>query len=275
MSGFGSGTDDSVPNSTFAATAKVERLSVPQDRVPRHVAIIMDGNGRWAKNRAFHRTLGHARGASKVKEIIREADRLGIGALTLYAFSTENWGRPVDEVSALMELLYDFLLREREEMMANGIRLRVFGQIERLPPFVRQIVEETIEITRANAGLQLSFCISYGARAELLRAVQSIARDARDGKLDPNTVSDADVEARLYTAGLPDPDLLIRTSGEFRLSNFLLWQLAYTEIYITDTLWPDFEPSHLRAACEAFAQRKRRFGLSDDANVLPASKDTP
>ena len=251
-----------------SVTSPAARANVGLVRVPRHVAIIMDGNGRWAKSRAFHRSLGHARGASRVKDIIREADDLGIEFLTLYAFSTENWGRPADEISALMELLHDYLLKEREEMMANNIRLQVFGQTERLPTFVRDIVEGTQAMTASNTGLKLNFCLSYGSRAEMLKSVQRIAREVQEGRLDPADITESTIQAGLYTAQLPDPDLLIRTSGEFRLSNFLLWQLAYTEIYVTETLWPDFEPQHLRVACEAFASRKRRFGLSDDASLV-------
>ena len=233
-------------------------------KIPRHVAIIMDGNGRWAKNRGFHRTVGHAHGAGRVKEIVREADRLGIEVLTVYAFSTENWGRPADEISALMELLRTYLIQERQEMIQNNIRFQVLGEWFRLSPSLRELIDETIELTRSNTGLVLNFCVSYGGRHDILRSVQSIARDVQDGKLEASQITEALISSRLYTTGLPDPDLVIRTSGEFRVSNFLLWQIAYAEIFVTDTLWPDFEPRHLQAACEAFAQRKRRFGLSDE-----------
>lgn len=233
-------------------------------KIPSHVAVIMDGNGRWAKERGLHRSIGHAKGASMVKEIIRAADDLGIDVLTLYCFSTENWNRPSHEISILMDLLRDYLIQERKELLENNIQFHALGQIERLPKNVLEIVQETIEVTAKNTGLKLNFCISYGGRSEIVRAVQSLAREVQEGKLDLARVDEAAVSARLYTAGLPDPDLVIRTSGEHRISNFLLWQMAYAEIYVTDTLWPDFSPSHLRAAVEAFSQRKRRFGFTDE-----------
>ena len=239
-------------------------LGIPAIRMPKHVAIIMDGNGRWAKNRALHRSFGHIRGTSRVKEIIREADRIGIKYLTLYAFSTENWSRPQEEISVLMDLLQDYLIQERQELIDNNIQMRAIGQIERLPTNVQATLRETIELTSKNTGMVLNFCISYGGRAELVRAIQAIARDVSEGKMSIADIDEKQVSARLYTGDIPDPDLVIRTSGEFRISNFLIWQLAYSEFYITETLWPDFEPSHLRAACEAYSQRKRRFGQTDE-----------
>jgi undecaprenyl diphosphate synthase len=236
-------------------------------RYPRHIAIIMDGNGRWAKSRGFHRSIGHAHGTSRVKEIIREADRLGADVLTLYAFSTENWGRPADEIAALMELLKSYLLMERQELIDNNIKLQVLGDWARFPESVREILQETLDITATNTGMILNFCLNYGSRAEIARAVQAIAREVDAGTLEPSQIDERAISDRLYTGGLPDPDLVIRTSGEFRVSNFLLWQIAYSEIFITDVQWPDFEPSHLRAACESFSQRKRRFGLSDERAV--------
>ena len=233
-------------------------------KVPRHVAIIMDGNGRWAKQRGWNRSLGHVQGTSRVKEIVREADRLGISVLTLYAFSTENWKRPAEEISTLMQLLEDYLKRERQELMDNNIRLQVLGQIERIPQNVRDIVDETVKVTEANTGMTLNFCISYGGRADIIQAAQSLAREVQEGRISIADLNEKSLSEKLYTGMLPDPDLMIRTSGEFRISNFLLWQAAYAEIYVTETLWPDFEPQHLRAACEAFAQRKRRFGMSDE-----------
>ena len=244
-------------------------LTLPQQqlrslKIPRHVAIIMDGNGRWAKSRGLHRSLGHAKGASIVKEIIREADDLGIEVLTLYTFSTENWSRPAHEVAILMDLLRDYLIQEQKELLDNNIQFRALGQIDRLPEKVLEIVNETIQVTAANTGLKLNFCISYGGRAEIVRAVQSLCHEVSNGELNLAEIDERAIAARLYTAGLPDPDLVIRTSGECRISNFLLWQLAYTEFYITDTLWPEFSPSHLRAAVEAYSQRKRRFGFTDE-----------
>lgn len=233
-------------------------------RTPKHVAIIMDGNGRWARLRGWNRGLGHAKGTSRVKEVIREADRMGISVLTLFCFSTENWSRPSDEISMLMELLRDYLLSERQELLDNNIKLRALGDTTRIPGSIREILNDTIEVTKQNTGMQLNFCISYGSRAEITSAAQSLAQDACAGLINPSDINEEAIAKRLYTADLPDPDLLIRTSGEFRLSNFLLWQSAYAEIYITDTLWPDFEAQHLRAACESFAARKRRFGRTDE-----------
>jgi undecaprenyl diphosphate synthase len=235
-------------------------------KVPKHVAIIMDGNGRWAKQRGWNRSAGHIKGTTRVKEIIREADRLGIGFLTLYAFSTENWGRPAEEISVLMELLRDYLVSERQDLMDNQVRLQALGQVDRIPPEVREILEETIEATKNNRGLTLSFCISYGGRQEILQATQRLLQEALEKKISPSDLNESMLTSKFYTQGMPDPDLLIRTSGEYRISNFLLWQAAYAELYITETLWPDFEPQHLRAACEAYAQRKRRFGLSDESH---------
>ena len=246
---------------------KTSVTSLRAAQIPRHVAIIMDGNGRWAKERGWHRSAGHIKGTSKVKEIIREADRLGVSFLTLYAFSTENWGRPADEIAMLMELLRDYLLQERQELMDNNIRLQALGQIERIPREIRDILNETVEVTSKNTGMILNFCISYGGRADVVQAVQSIARDVEKGLLSIDKVTEQLISDRLYTSTMPDPDLIIRTSGEFRVSNFLIWQIAYSEFYITETLWPDFEPSHLLAACEAYSLRRRRFGRSDELLV--------
>lgn len=233
-------------------------------RIPKHVAIIMDGNGRWARTRGWHRSFGHIQGSARVKEIVREADRIGISVLTLYAFSTENWSRPAEEIEALMHLLEDYLKKERVSLQENNVRLQALGQIERLPARVRAILDETIEALKNNTGLTLNFCISYGSRSEIVRAVQSLAREVSEGQISLADISEETISQRLYTGGLPDPDLLIRTSGEFRISNFLLWQSAYTEFYITDIMWPDFEPQHLRAAVEAYSLRKRRFGSTTD-----------
>ncbi|MBS1985096.1 MAG: isoprenyl transferase [Bdellovibrionales bacterium] len=244
------------------------RESVPTQlgalKIPRHIAIIMDGNGRWAKSRGLHRTVGHAKGTSIVKDIIRAVDDLGVGVLTLYAFSTENWNRPSEEISVLMELLHDYLLQERQELLDNNICFNVLGQVDRLPENVRNIVRETIAVTAQNTGMKLNFCVSYGGRAEIARAAQRLALEVQSGQRDVASIDEAAISENLYTAGLPDPDLVIRTSGENRISNFLIWQMAYSEIYVTDTLWPDFTPSHLRAALEAYSRRKRRFGFTDE-----------
>lgn len=232
--------------------------------VPRHVAIIMDGNGRWAKTRGLHRSLGHAKGASIVKDIIRAADDLGVEVLTLYCFSTENWNRPSHEISILMDLLRDYLMQEQRSLIENNIKFNALGQIDRLPATVLEIVQQTIDVTAGNTGMVLNFCVSYGARAEIVRSVQTLAKEVAAGRLDPSAIDEKAIAQNLYTSGLPDPDLVIRTSGEFRISNFLLWQIAYAEIYITETHWPEFSANHLRAALESYAQRKRRFGHTDE-----------
>ncbi len=235
-------------------------------RIPKHVAIIMDGNGRWARSRGWHRSFGHIQGSARVRDIVQEASDLGISVLTLYAFSTENWSRPAEEIDALMHLLEDYLKKEKESLLKNNVRLAALGQIERLPTRIREILALTIDALKDNTGLILNFCISYGGRAEIVRAVQALTREVQEGRLQLSEISEDAISHRLYTGGLPDPDLTIRTSGEFRISNFLLWQSAYTEFYITDVLWPDFEPQHLRAAVEAYSQRKRRFGSTDEAD---------
>jgi undecaprenyl diphosphate synthase len=262
----GSSSKEEVGNkeNTSEKTSPIQ-LATSYKVMPQHVAIIMDGNGRWAEQRGLSRSAGHARGTSSVKEIIREADRLGISFLTLYCFSTENWGRPVEEISILMGLLKDYLLQEKAELIENNIKLSAFGQTERIPTEIREILMDTIEATKNNTGMKLNFCISYGGRAEILAAAQKLAREVKVGMIEPHQITEDLFSKRLFTGGIPDPDLVIRTSGEFRISNFLLWQLAYAEFYVTETLWPDFQPSHLRAALESFAQRKRRFGRSDES----------
>ena len=240
----------------------------PPTGLPRHVAIIMDGNGRWATERGLPRTAGHEAGADSVREVVRACRSLGIRYLTLYSFSTENWSRPEEEVEALMILLARYLQEERDEMMGNGIRLQGIGEIERLPPHVRTLLREVSRYTEGNDQLTLTLALSYGSRAEIVDAVRRIAGEVHAGTLAPGAI-DADVISRhLYTAGTPDPDLLVRTSGELRLSNFLLWQVAYAEIYVTDVMWPDFRRPHLEVALAAYAGRQRRFGRTG-AQVLP------
>ncbi len=227
---------------------------------PRHVAVIMDGNGRWATERGLPRVKGHEAGADTVRAIVRACGERGIEALTLYSFSTENWGRPGDEVEALLALLARFLVDERDELMLNKVRLQGIGELERLPNTVRQLLTEATRITAGNDGLLLTLALSYGSRAEITDAVRRIAREVASGELDPDTIEQQTITDRLYTAGIPDPDLLIRTSGEMRLSNFLLWQLAYAELYVTDVYWPDFREPHLDQALAVFNGRQRRFG---------------
>jgi len=231
-------------------------------RIPQHLAIIMDGNGRWAEQRQLPRIFGHRQGVETVRTVVKECRALGIPHLTLYAFSSENWGRPAAEVAALMELLGLFLAQELETLMSEDIRLRVIGNIALLPVDVRRVLEDTIERTAGNQRLVLTLALSYGARDEILRAVQSLATEVAGNKLAVAEIDEQCFSAALDTAGLPDPDLLIRTSGEMRISNFLLWQLAYAELYFTEVLWPDFSAVELRLALEDFAARQRRFGLT-------------
>ncbi len=229
-------------------------------RLPRHVAIIMDGNGRWAKKRLMNRVKGHEKGVETVREIVRTCRQLGIPTLTLYAFSTENWQRPKSEVKALMALLKRFLIRELDELQMQNIRLGVIGQAHRLPDNVRSSLDHAIAATAENEGMLLNLALSYGGRTELTEMVQRIAGKVAEGRLDVPGIDEEVVADHLYTRGLPDPDILIRTSGEMRISNFLLWQLAYTEIFVTHTLWPDFSGEELVDILQQFQQRDRRFG---------------
>jgi undecaprenyl diphosphate synthase len=236
---------------------------IARGNIPRHIAIIMDGNGRWAKARGVPRLMGHRAGRESVREAVRGCSALGVEVLTLYTFSIENWQRPAREVSALMTILRQTLRAEREELRANNVRLQIIGRPADLPAAVREEIAATQRFLGECSGMQLNLALSYSGRAELVDAVRRILNDARSLQLDPARVDDEFLASYLYTAGLPDPDLLIRTSGEMRLSNFMLWQLAYTELWITDTLWPDFRRRHLFEAVTAFQGRERRFGRSD------------
>ncbi|MEW5701146.1 MAG: isoprenyl transferase [Candidatus Zixiibacteriota bacterium] len=229
--------------------------------VPRHVAIIMDGNGRWAQRRGLPRSAGHRAGVGAVKRVVMAADEVKIAALTLFAFSTENWGRPKREISAIMRLLYETTKRELRELAEQNVRLITTGDIDALPPSRRAAVTEAIERTRENTGLVLNLALNYSGRTEILHAVRQIAAKVRDGVIDPEAIDEQIFTRFLQTNGLPDPDLLIRTSGERRLSNFLLWQTSYTELYITDTLWPDFGREDFLRAVLDYQSRERRFGL--------------
>jgi undecaprenyl diphosphate synthase len=220
----------------------------------------MDGNGRWAKKRLMNRINGHEKGADTVRMVVRTAREIGIQILTLFAFSTENWQRPKTEVKALMELLSRFLAAEKKEMLDNQIRLNAIGQIERLPRSVQSVLHETMAATQNNSGMLLNLSLSYGGRAELVRMAQTIAAEAVAGKLDPQSVTEDTVRDHLYTGDMQDPDLLIRTGGEMRVSNFLLWQIAYTEIVITGTLWPDFTREEFMQSILEYQSRERRFG---------------
>ena len=228
--------------------------------LPQHVAIIMDGNGRWAKQRHLPRVEGHRQGAESARTIIRAAGELGIKYLTLYAFSTENWNRPKDEVDTLMKYLIQYLKRETPELNKSNVRLQVIGQIWRLPENVQEQVRKSIATLEKNNGLTLVLALSYSGRSELLDAVRAIAAKAKEGRLDPSDITERIISEHLHTRNWPDPDLLIRTSGEMRVSNFLLWQISYAEFVITPTLWPDFRKPQLIEALEEYARRHRRFG---------------
>jgi len=228
------------------------------------VAIIMDGNGRWAKKRLLNRVRGHEKGAETVRMVVRATRELGIGHLTLYAFSTENWQRPASEVSALMILLTRFLNSEKSELLENGIRLEAIGDLSRLPEKVLNTLDHIRGVTAGNRDMVLTLALSYGAREEILSAVRGLAADAAAGRLDPAGITEADFASRLYTAKTPDPDLLIRTSGEMRISNFLLWQAAYAELFFTPTLWPDFSKEEYLSILNDYAARERRFGRTGD-----------
>jgi undecaprenyl diphosphate synthase len=230
-------------------------------QIPKHLAIIMDGNGRWAEQRRLPRILGHRKGVETVQALVDECLDLGIEYLTLYAFSSENWGRPQEEVEALMGLLGTFLKKELNQIHKRGIRLMAIGELDRLPRTISNILRNIIRKTAGNQRMVLNLALSYGSRNELTRAMQSLGKAVADGELSADQINDESIKAVLDTHDIPDPDLLIRTSGEMRISNFLLWQLAYTELYFTDTLWPDFSREHLLQALEEYSRRQRRFGL--------------
>ncbi len=235
-------------------------VGVPRERMPRHVAIIMDGNGRWAKSRGLPRINGHEAGAANVREIVTHSARLGLDCLTLYSFSTENWNRPLDEIDRLMKLYVEYLIKERGEIMENDVRLVQIGRRAGLPEAVLHELDETVAVSKDNRGMTLCLALNYSSRVELTDAVQAIALRIAAGELPPDAVTERTIGDSLYTAGLPDPDLLIRTAGEMRVSNFLLWQISYAELYVTETLWPDFHRQDLNAALAAYARRERRFG---------------
>lgn len=224
----------------------------------------MDGNGRWAKARMMRRIVGHRQGVETVRNIVEECSRIGISYLTLFAFSAENWARPKSEVQALMSLLKKFIRQEVPHMVANNIRFNVIGDRQALPPDVNQEIDTALSVTSLHTGLTLTLALSYGSRQEITAAVRALAADAAANKLDPATLTENDIQQRLFTRDLPDPDLLIRTSGEMRISNFLLWQLAYTELYFCDVNWPEFTPAHLHEALRDFRDRERRFGRTGE-----------
>jgi undecaprenyl diphosphate synthase len=231
-------------------------VKIPADKLPRHVAIIMDGNGRWALSRGLPRLAGHKAGTENLRRVIRATVEFGVKYLTIYAFSTENWGRPPEEVKGLMYILEDVIDRELAELHKEGVQLRHIGRLERLAPSLQEKVLDAVEVTKNNDRLILNVAFNYGGRAEIVDAIQSIIKDG----VAPAEVTSELVSRYLYTAGTPDPDLIIRTSGELRVSNFLIWQAAYSEWYVTPTYWPDFDKEEYRRALETFAQRDRRYG---------------
>jgi undecaprenyl diphosphate synthase len=231
-----------------------------RERMPRHVAVIMDGNGRWAKRRAMPRIMGHRKGVDVLKDLLRCCRDWGIEALTAYAFSTENWGRPTEEVEFLMTLFERVLRKELREMMKENVQIRFVGNLEMLPNSLREEIDRAVEETRVNTGIQFTIATNYGGRQEILQACRSIAAAAKDGTLALEDIDESIFERNLYTSGICDPDLLIRTSGEMRISNFLLWQMAYAEIYVTDTMWPDFDRVQFHTALRDYQSRERRFG---------------
>jgi len=240
----------------------MEEDALRPDRMPRHVAIIMDGNGRWAERKGLSRNEGHREGLESVRTVVRSAGDLGVEFLTLYAFSLENWNRPQAEVAELMRLLEWYLEEELAEVKDNDIQVRCIGRRDRLPPLARERIEKAIEETRNNRSMTLVFALSYGGRAEIVDAARGLLRDAELGKIDPGSLDEKTFAAYLYDPTLPDPDLLIRTGSESRVSNFLLWQIAYSEIYTTDVMWPDFREPNLLAAIREYQSRERRFGLT-------------
>ena len=239
---------------------KTEQPQADLSRLPRHIAIIMDGNGRWAKKRGLPRTAGHAAGAETFRAIATYCKDIGLEYLTVYAFSSENWKRPAEEISAIMGLLKKYLLEAIEQMERDRVKMEFFGDLTPLAPELRELCERTREISRHYAGCQVNICLNYGGRDELVRAAKAFALDCADGKADPNHLTAEQLGGYLYSRGVPDPDLIIRTSGELRLSNFLLWQAAYSEFYITDVLWPDFSREELHRAIAAYQGRDRRYG---------------
>jgi len=248
------------PANMTAASADVPAFEVPPERRPKHIAVIMDGNGRWAQQQGLPRLAGHRAGAKAVQATIEACVQLGVGALTLFSFSSENWKRPPDEIDGLMKLYLEYLSRESEELTKHGIRFRQIGRRSGLPDSVLKAVEATERATAHCSSLELVIALNYGSRDEIVDAVRSIARDVRAARIDPADIDEHLISSRLYTAGLPDPDLLIRTAGERRLSNYLLWQISYAEIHVSPVCWPDFTGDHLRDAIRDFASRERRFG---------------
>ena len=237
-----------------------DALDIPRERWPRHIAVIMDGNGRWAQERNLPRIEGHRHGVASVRATVEESARLGIGQLTLYCLSSENWKRPRNELDFLMHLLEQYMIDERDRIMRNNLVIQVIGRREGIPPSVQQEMDKTIRLSASNSGTRICLAINYGGRAEMVDAVQRIARQVASGALSPGQITESCIADHLYTAGMPDPDLVIRTAGEMRVSNFLLWQISYAEFWVTDRYWPEFREEDLHCAIRDFAARDRRFG---------------
>jgi len=266
--------NDTTKNGHQAAAARqvAAETGIDLRRVPAHIAIIMDGNGRWAKARGLNRSMGHQQGVVAVREITEAASNLGVRFLTLYTFSTENWNRPADEVAALMTLIIESL--EEDLFMRNNVRLRIIGDLGRLPENVRTAIIACQARTAPNTGMTLVIALSYSSKWEITEAVKQLAGKAARGELDPQTISEDDITGALATAFMPDPELLIRTGGEIRLSNYLLWQCAYTELYFCDTYWPDFGTKALCRAIHEYQNRERRFGKTSEQVVQPTANTT-
>jgi undecaprenyl diphosphate synthase len=259
-------TKDDMPEHKRPRTLDPQvELGLNREQLPEHVAIIMDGNGRWARSRGMHRVQGHVQGASTVREVVTYAARLQISALTLYSFSMENWKRPRQEVDALMDLYVENLIKERQTILENNIRFRQIGRRENLPEKLIHELNKTESLSSRNNGMYLVLAINYGSRQELVDAFRALARRVKEGELQPEQIDEQLISQSLYTADLPDPDLLIRTAGEMRLSNYLLWQISYAELYVTDVFWPDFSTEQFKKAMQAFAARERRFGAIDSS----------
>lgn len=247
-------------NLTSETLKRLADAGLDPARLPRHIAVIMDGNGRWAQERGKQRIQGHLQGVTSVRRTIEECCRLGIGQLTLYCFSTENWKRPQEEIDFLMALLKEYLIKERAEIMEQNIRFSVIGRRDQLPDFVLAEMDENIRVSSGNTGMTLCLAINYSGRTEIVDAVRTLAERVRVGTLRPDDIDEAAIANALYTSGMPEPDLLIRTAGEMRISNFLLWQISYAELWVTEICWPDFDEAALRQALHDFARRERRFG---------------
>jgi undecaprenyl diphosphate synthase len=251
---------------TATQQASASAQEIAPERLPRHVAIIMDGNGRWAKSRGLPRFAGHRAGAKTVRLIVEECARLHLQQLTLYSFSTENWNRPPEEVALLMDLYVEYMRSQRQLLIDNNIQFVQIGRREGLPPLVLEELQNTLDATRTNTGMTLCLAINYGSRGEITDALRAIAHEVKAGRLDPAQITEQTISDHLYTAGMPDPDLLIRTAGEMRVSNYLLWQISYAEFFVTDIFWPEFGIEQLHHALREFAGRSRRFGGLDKNN---------